>query len=67
MKTQIAISILRIILTAWLIYLVYIEAGLFTALSILLIGVSVELQSITLKAHLFSIQKITKFLFKDKQ
>lgn len=57
--------ILRLIITSWLVYEIYIESGVYTAFAIALIGISVELHTIAIKAQLISIRKLTSYLFKD--
>ena len=65
MSTTILITLIRIMATAWLVYNIYIESGIYTAFAIALIGISVELQSIAIKAQLMCIKMIEKHLFNN--
>ena len=58
MKVKILIAIIRIIITTWLVYEVYMESGVYTAIVITLIGFSVEMHSISIQAHLYTIKKL---------
>ena len=63
MKITILVTLLRIIATVWLVNNIYTESGIYTAFAIALIGISVELQSIAIKAQLFSVTLIKERLF----